>query len=41
MDGVIIELARGVAPEEAAASLQAVCSHALGFVQPVEVKSMQ
>ena len=39
-DGVIIELARGVTPAEAVASLHDVCSHALGFVQPVEVKPM-
>ena len=40
-DGVIIELGRGVAPADAVASLQDACSHALGFVQPVEVKPMQ
>ena len=37
-DGVIIQLARGLAPDVAARDLSKVCSHALGYDQPVEVK---
>ena len=39
-DGVIIELRAGVCHGDAVRDLRRVCSHALGFDQPVEVKPM-
>ena len=39
-DGVVIALARGVTEQVAATELRSVCSHALGYDQPVEVKPM-
>ena len=34
-DGAVLQLARGVSPQQAARELSRVCSHALGYEQPV------
>ena len=37
-DGVVLQLARGASPQQAARELSRVCSRALGYEQPVVVE---